>query len=134
MKRLLALLALVAGCTSNSGVPVMEEPAVITGTVTYRERIMPPPGSEVHVVLLDVSKMDVSATTIAEVRFPAESSPPFNFSLPYDRSLIKAGMRYSLRATIKREDKLLFTSVTAMNPFLQPDSEIEILVQSVGRR
>jgi putative lipoprotein len=133
----LFLALLISACAgmgeSTDGKAKMEE-TVITGKVTYRERIMLPPGADVHVVLLDVSKMDVMATTIAETRFAAEQGPPFNFTLPYDASLIQPGMRYSLRATIKRDDKLLFASATALDPFLQPDSDIEIMVQKVGGR
>jgi putative lipoprotein len=68
----------------------------------------------IHVVLADVSRQDVAATTIAETTLrPDGRQVPLPFELAYDPAVIEPGHTYALRATIRSGGRLLFTTTTA---------------------
>jgi putative lipoprotein len=83
---------------------------MVTGTVSYRERIALPPGAVVLVQLRDVSLMDIAAKLISEQIIKPEHSVPIPFSLPYAAQDIDERMTYSVFATIRSGDRLLFVS------------------------
>ncbi len=84
----------------------------ITGSVSYRERIMPPPGSTVTVTLNDVSIADRAAPVLAKQTIDLDGqSVPVDFSLSVPSADIKPNMRYSVRATLNGPDgELLWTT------------------------
>ena len=86
--------------------------ARVTGTLMYRERMALPPDAVAEVWLLDTSLADAPAVEIAYQRIESPGSPPIPFVLEYDVQQIREGMQYSVRATIRRADELLFTSDT----------------------
>jgi putative lipoprotein len=107
----------------------------VTGTVTYRERSLLPPTARVIVELQDVSLADAPAKIIATQTIdPAGKAPPYPFELVYDPSKIEERNSYTVRATIRDGDKLLYTSTQAYPVITRgnPTSGIEILVQQVG--
>lgn len=103
--------------------------ARIEGNVTYRERMMLPPGAEVEVQLQDISKADAGATVLATVLITPQGGPPYNFAIEYDPSSIDKRMRYALRASISMGERLLFTSTDYIDPF--KGNPVEILVRRV---
>ncbi len=86
------------------------EPAVVTGTVAYRERIALTPEAVVEVQLLDVSMADASAKLIAEQVIKPKHQVPIPFELVYDPAEIDARFTYAVRATIRERGRLLFTT------------------------
>ena len=115
----LAILGgLVACSTDVSDDPVAavedasNDTAQVTGTLTYRERVALRPGSVAEVWLLDTSLADVPAIEIAYQRIEDPGNPPIPFVLDYDPQEIREGMQYGVRATIRHDGKLLFTSDT----------------------
>jgi putative lipoprotein len=122
MKSKAILLALLCGAVACS--PDMSDErattnddvtgsgAQVTGTLMYRERMALPPGSVAEVWLLDTSRADVPAVEISYQRIEEPGNPPIPFVLDYDPAEIREGMQYGVRATIKREDQLMFTSDT----------------------
>lgn len=83
----------------------------LRGTVTYRERMALTPNAEVSVSLLDVSKADAAAIVMAESVFSADSRQvPLPFVLSYDKGDISTRNSYVLRAEIRQDDHLLFTT------------------------
>ncbi len=103
--------------------------ATLEGSVWYRERMLTPPGTEVHVVLEDVSRADAPSETIAETRFTPRTAPPWPFTLDYDESRIDPRMRYALRARVEHQGRLLFINDTHVPAF--PDggaAPVEIMV------
>ena len=87
---------------------------VITGQLTYRERIALIPGSMAEVTLIDVSLADAPAKVIAKQQFSADGAQvPFAFELSYDPSQIDARHTYSVSARIEVDGKLRFISDTA---------------------
>lgn len=85
----------------------------ITGTVGYRERIALPANAVVTVTLEDISLADAPSKTITEQTFEVgENSSPFAYSLEFNTADIQANHRYAVRATIKVDGKLRFTTDT----------------------
>ena len=104
----------------------------LVGEALYRERILLPPGAELHLTLEDVSKMDVPSTVIATSSQVLTGAPPYEFSLDYSAEDIDARMQYSLRVKIMLDGKLLFTSTERLDPFKQPEDAIVIQLSMVG--
>ena len=127
---LLSLMLTLVACSSNEPQPPPRWEKV-SGTVSYRERMMLPPNSEVVVRLEDVSKMDVAAELMGETRFFARGGPPFDFAVKYDPDRINPRMRYALRASIYQGATLLFTT-TSHTPAFESDDPVEIWVQRIG--
>ena len=115
----LVLLSGLVACSSElpgDPVPKGDETAAslsqVTGTLMYRERIALPPGAVAEVWLLDASLADAPAVEMAYQKIQDPGSPPIPFALEYDPQQIREGMQYTVRATIKHADRLLFTSDT----------------------
>jgi putative lipoprotein len=126
MKKLLltvfsALLGLsLIGCETNETNPVQEPKSnqvimtSIKGNIIYREKVALPPHAVVTITLEDTSLMDVAAKKIAEQTFTTDGAQvPFDFELSYDANKIEVKHRYSVRATIRLDGKLRFTTDTA---------------------
>jgi putative lipoprotein len=122
MKSKVILLAAVVGL-SACGSDTPSNPAAIgdvdtvktaqvTGTLMYRERIALPPGAVAEAWLLDTSLADAPAVELAYQKIEEPGSSPIPFVLEYDPQQIREGMQYTVRATIKQADRLLFTSDT----------------------
>ena len=108
-----SLLLLIANDSLQAGGTPTTQTAnnsIVTGTVNYRERIALPPDAVVLVQLRDVSLMDVAAKLISEQIIKPEHSVPIAFSLPYATKDIDERMTYSVFATIRSGDRLLFVS------------------------
>jgi putative lipoprotein len=107
--------------------------AIISGGVTYLERIMLPPTAVVEVTMSDVARMDAPADVLATTTFAAHGGPPFPFVLDYDPAQLTTRGRYAVRATIRAEGRLLFTSTEHIPALeLHPDQPI-VLSRGGGR-
>ena len=113
------LLAGLFGCGSDDpGDPgtmaggMSDDATRVTGTLMYRERIALPPGAVAEVWLLDTSRADAPAVEIAYQAIDEPGSPPIPFALDYEPGKIREGMQYTVRATIRHGDQMLFTSDT----------------------
>ena len=105
---LLCAAALLGACsTSETQAPAS---ASITGTASYRERMMLPPGATLEVILEDVSRADAPAVEIARTEVQSAKAPPYSFTLAYNPSTINASHRYNVRARIMADGKLMFQS------------------------
>ena len=90
---------------------------VVTGQLTYRERIALPAGSTATVTISDTSRMDVPATIVAEAMMnlgTAQVPVPFNITVD-DRDLDPNGI-YTLRATIRSPAGELFWTTDTVYP------------------
>lgn len=102
--------------------------------VIYLDRRMLPPNAVLEVVLEDVSKADAASELIASQTVTELGAPPYAVSIGYDSSNILDKHRYSLRATIKAEGSLVFTSTSHIDPFADNQvSPIEIKLDRVVR-
>jgi putative lipoprotein len=86
----------------------------IEGSATYRERMALPPGAVLEAVLEDVSRADAPAEVIARARVQSPGNPPIAFTIAYDPAKIQSKHRYVVRARILVDQKLLFTTDTAV--------------------
>lgn len=84
--------------------------ATLSGSASYRERIALPPGAVFEATLEDVSRADAPATVLGRAKLDPAGAPPFRFTIDYDEAAVVAGHRYVLRATVRHEGKLLFTT------------------------
>ena len=104
---------------------------LVSGTVTYRQRIALSPTAVVEVKLLDVSRADGQAITIAEQRIQPEGRQvPIAFELRYDPSRIQQRRQYVIQARILEDGRVRFLSsdaypvITGGNP-----STVEVIVR-----
>ena len=126
--------AMVAGC---AGGPASPGPAanssVITGTATFRERLALPDNAIFEAVLEDVSRADARAVVLGQQQIGPAGNPPYTLRIPYDASKIDPRGRYNVRATIRVNDQLWFTSDT-VNPVLQGpgNTQVNVLMKRVA--
>ena len=108
-----AVAALAAtGCAQ--GLFATKGSGVVTGTVTYRERIALPADTVVDVRLTDVTRPDSVATVVAESKFSTEGRQvPIPFELRYDPKEILDTHIYVVRALIRSGRRMLFATDTA---------------------
>ena len=119
------LFALLTGSAFGQG--------TVTGTATYRERMVLPPESVLEVILLDVSRADAKAETVGRTTMEQPGSPPFKFSIHYDPARIDPRHRYAVRATIRARGRLLFTTDTHYPVLTHGGTDsVELLLRRVG--
>jgi uncharacterized lipoprotein YbaY/heat shock protein HslJ len=120
---LLCAAALLGACSEEEEYsPTMTE---ITGTVAYRERMLPPPGAALEVVLEDVSRADAPATEMIRTLNRLTTAPPYPIAISVDSASIVANHRYNIRARIFAGSDLLFVSDTA-NPVFGPGNVVHV--------
>lgn len=106
---------------------------VLRGTATYRERIALPPDAVLEVTVEDVSLADAAAQEIASVRIEGPGNPPFSFEIAYDPALVEERQTYAVRAAIRVDGQLMFTTDT-FYPVLTrgAGTEVELLLRRVA--
>ena len=125
---MIPLMAALAACVPMSD----SNETMLTGTVTYRERIALPPDSRVIVTISDVSLMDAPSVTIAQNQIStAGQQVPISFAVSYDRARIQPGRTYAVSARIlDRRGQLIWITDTR-NPLPPPGQSMELwLVQA----
>jgi putative lipoprotein len=131
----------MASCNSSMSDQDLDVPAEVTaassqvtGTLLFRERIALRPGSMAEVWLLDTSLADAAAKELAYQKIENPGNPPIPFVLDYDATQIDERMQYSVRATIKRGEQLLFTTDTHYPVLTRgAGSSTELMLVSVNR-
>jgi putative lipoprotein len=105
--------ALLAACAGNRSGTV-SAPAV-SGHVTYRERMALPPDAELRVQILDVSRMDAAATSVADTTIrPEGRQVPLPFMVRYDPKRLAPRHDSAIRATITSGGQLTYTTPTVV--------------------
>jgi putative lipoprotein len=91
-----------------------EEPATVTGSIAYRERIALPPTAQVEIRLDDVSLADAPSRTIAQQSFTADGRQvPFAFRLTVDQRRLDPRHSYAVSARISdASGRLMFITDT----------------------
>jgi putative lipoprotein len=128
----LLAVALLAACTRNPQGEALANPAgVVTGKVTYLQRIALPADATLNLRLEDVTRADAPSVTIAAISIPtAGRSVPLAFELPYEPTKIDPNHLYSVRATLDFGNGTVYRSTQA-NPVLTRGhpASVEIVVQ-----
>jgi len=105
----------------------------LTGTVTYRQFLVLPPGAEVDVRLLDVTRADGPGVLVRGLNIRPASAPPIPFDLRYDPAAIRPERSYALEATIAVDGRVRFRSPRRV-PVLtagRPRDRVELLLEAV---
>ncbi|TGD75786.1 META domain-containing protein [Mangrovimicrobium sediminis] len=122
-------LLLLAACGDSQDPPAAAEDTAMTtiqGELYYRERMLLPPGAEVEVQLQDVSRADAPADVLASVNFQPDTPPPWSFTISYPSAQIQERRTYALRATVRMEERLLFTTTDFIAPFTGEPLSIQL--------
>jgi 2'-5' RNA ligase len=102
------------------------EPIVVSGRVSYRERMALPPNAVVIVRVVDVSKADAPSVTVAEQRIEPEHQVPIPFSLSVDPATLDPRHTYAVTARIEIDEKLAWTSDTQHPVAVDGPTEVHI--------
>lgn len=110
-------------------------PRKVAVSVTYRERIMVPSGSELDVRVVDATKSDSAATTVAQSKSKITGAPPYQVSLTVPPELFIDSSRYEARASIMRPDSTVMFETASGVPVLTMGAgdSVEVIV-SMGER
>lgn len=105
--------------------------AKVTGTVTYLQRMALPPNAVVEVKLLDISRQDTAAVTIAEQTLKTQGKQvPFAFTLPYNPAKIQPSSSYTVQARIVVDGALRWINTSRYAVITQGNpTQIEVIVQ-----
>ncbi|MEZ5895431.1 MAG: META domain-containing protein [Parvularculaceae bacterium] len=124
----------VTGCAATTtGATNTNDDAMttISGSITYRERILPPKDSYAVVQLNDVSRADAPAETLAEDVISLNGkSVSVEYNLTVDADILDPRMTYAVRAKIlDNADALLWTSdsVHRIDP-LAGDQTLDMII------
>ena len=86
----------------------------VAGTVNYRHRMALPPDAVVDVSLQDTTLADAPAPVVGRTTIATRGAQvPIAFRIDYDPAGIDPSHRYTVRATITVDGRMLFTSPTA---------------------
>ncbi|HVU11408.1 MAG TPA: YbaY family lipoprotein [Phototrophicaceae bacterium] len=115
---------------ADSGTLTLSAQPILTGTVTYRERMALPPDAVVRVQLQDVSVADAPSLLLGEqVIVTNGAQVPIPFMVSYPASAIQDGHRYSVSARISDgQGNLLFITDTNVPVITDgsPTSDIQL--------
>jgi uncharacterized lipoprotein YbaY len=118
--------------TIGSAILRRVEQVVVSGRVTYRQRIALPPGAVVVVSVLDVSRADAPAQTVAVQRIEVEHQVPIPFSLSVDADRLDPRHRYAVAARIEVEGESAWRSDTHHPVAADGSTDVEILMVPAG--
>lgn len=131
----LLFVALFSACSGKETPPEATGPApqVVTGSVTYRERVALTDAAIVEVQLLDVSVADAPAAVISLQRIRNPGQVPVHFRLEYAAASIDDTHRYTVQARIFEGDQLRFATDTAYPVITEGNPRVvEIVVIPTG--
>lgn len=125
-----------AACSSEETPMEATEAAsqVVTGSVTYRERIALTNAAIVEVELLDVSVADAPAAVISSQRVRNPGQIPVHFRLEYRAAAIDDTHRYTVQARIFEGGQLAFATDTPYPVITQGNPRVvEVVTIPVGQ-
>jgi uncharacterized lipoprotein YbaY len=115
----------LAGCATKP-------PNTVEGSSIYRDRIALPPDAVFEAELLDESRADAQATVLGRATIDPAGQPPFHFRIAYDETAVQPGRRYAVRATVKHQDRLLFTTDQTYPALEGEGAPLKMMLVSAG--
>jgi len=106
----------------------------LKGTAVYRERILLPPGAVFEVGLQDISRAGAPAAVIGRYTLDPAGHPPFRFEIVYDDAAVQPSGRYSVRAAIRHDGRLLFTTDRIYSVLDGSGKPLKLLLVSAGAK
>lgn len=98
--------------------------AVIRGRATYLERVKMPPGADLAVQLVDLQRADSPQAVIASLQLDDVAGPPYEFTLPYDPTRLRAKGMYGLHASLRGPDGELWFVTDARVPVTPGNNDV----------
>lgn len=95
----------------------------VSGTATFQQRLALPAGAVFEARVVDVSRADAPAAVVGSTRIDNPGNPPIAFAIDVDPAKIDQRHRYAVRATIRADGRLMFTT----------DTVYSVLTQGAGR-
>jgi putative lipoprotein len=124
-----SLTLMLAACQTTKAEPT----ATVRGEATYRERIAVPPGAQLEVLLLDVSRADAPSETLGGVTLSDTGQPPYPFEIAYRPEQIIESHTYVVQARLTHEGRLLFITDQAYPVITRGHpSEVQLMLRRVG--
>ncbi|WP_228037792.1 YbaY family lipoprotein [Nodosilinea sp. LEGE 06152] len=114
---------------------VQTNSASVTGTVTYLPRIAMPPNAVLEVSLIDVSRADAPAVTLASQSMVfGDRQVPLPFELVYNPDQIDPRLSYAVQARILVDGELRFINTSRFAVITQGNpTSVEVRVDPVSR-
>jgi putative lipoprotein len=111
-RALLVLLGLIyfAGCASDEIPPELEDPARVSGTITYAQRVALPDDAVLRISLFAMVQPGSPGTLVNEETIAAPGQVPIPFEMWYRRDTIDPHRIYALRARIEAGGKIWFVN------------------------
>ncbi|WP_017297917.1 YbaY family lipoprotein [Nodosilinea nodulosa] len=113
----------------------LTDAASVTGTVTYLPRVAMPPNAVLEVSLIDVSRADAPAVTLASQSMVfGDRQVPLPFELVYNPDQIDPRFSYAVQARILVDGQLRFTNTSRFAVITQGNpTSVEVRVDPVSR-
>lgn len=112
---------------------VLQEEAVVKGSIFIRDQALLPENGMVTVVLEDISLADSPAEVVSEQTFSASGMHiPFDFELKFDPNKIKQTRQYNVRVRVEVEGQLRFTTDKIYPLIMDDDNTREINIELIG--
>lgn len=105
---------------------------VVTGTVSYLQKIALPDNAVVEVYLVDATNANAPATYLSGLSYTTHGKQaPLEFAVPYASSQIQANGTYLVQAFISADGRLLFKNSSGVKVLTggAPASGVEIIVE-----
>ena len=124
-----SLTLMLAACQTTEAEPT----ATVRGEAMYRERIAVPPGAQLEVLLLDVSRADAPSETLGGVTLSDIGQPPYPFEISYRPEQIIESHTYVVQARLTHEGRLLFITDQAYPVITRGHpNEVRLMLKRVG--
>jgi uncharacterized lipoprotein YbaY len=110
----------------------VQQMAELTGRITYGARQALPAGAVIEARLLDVSRADAAAETLARVEIVTRGEQvPVPFTLRYDAARIESSRRYTVQVTIAIDGRVRFRTTKAHGVLTggAPSTDVEVVVE-----
>jgi copper homeostasis protein (lipoprotein) len=105
----------------------------LTGRAMIDTRMALPPGLTFEAMIADTSRADAPAREFARTVIENPGQPPIDFSIDYDPADLEPRAIFTLRATIRQDDTLLFTTDTITRVFDGgATGPVELQLRAVG--
>lgn len=102
--------------------------------VTYRERMLLPPGCTLFLTLENISQLDRENNGVATAFIPVKAAPPFSAVVRFDPRQINGQLNYALSARIELKGQVLFAGSARVAPLKQPKDEAVPITVKLLRR
>jgi putative lipoprotein len=134
------IIAALGGCTATTAekqaAPVNQSSgaAALKVSVSYRERMLLPPGCTLLVELENISQLNPEDNAVANTFIPVKAAPPFKAVIKYDPEKIIKQLRYAVSARIVLKGQVLFSGSVRIDPLSWPEGKpVEITVAMTKR-